>query len=70
VSDQISSPTGPGDEGENGQNDSNVRIRRRGALTRLGMRAGFYPGAPRRNALVAITYLLFGAVFARLLGLF
>jgi hypothetical protein len=34
------------------------------------MRAGFYPGAPRRNALVAIGYLIVAAALARLLGLF
>jgi hypothetical protein len=37
---------------------------------RLALRAGFYPGAPRRNTLVAIGYLLLVVVLARLLGLF
>ena len=68
MNDRLSAPSGPTDDGaDNGQH----RADRPGAspVSRVGRRLGFYPGAPRRNVLVAFGYLLAILTLIRLAGL-
>lgn len=70
MNDLCSASTAPDDEQtENEQNGPVADGREPGPVTRLGLRLGFYPGAPRRNSLIALVYLLGIVALLRLLGL-
>jgi hypothetical protein len=59
VRDRLSAPSGSGDDGtENGKTPDVTDRRSATAVSRVGRRLGFYPGAPRRNVLIAFGYLL------------
>lgn len=65
---QVSS--GSSDDGtENGQARNHTDRPRVTAVSRVGQRLGFYPGAPRRNVLIAFAYVLVVLAVLRLVGL-
>ena len=70
MNDLFSSSAAPDEEQtETEENGPTADERGRGRVTRLGLRLGFYPGAPRRNILIALVYLLGIVALIRLLGL-
>ena len=68
MNDRLSAPSERTDDGaDNGQPRADRPTAT--AVSRVGRRLGFYPGAPRRNVLIAFGYLLAILTLIRLAGL-